>query len=79
MHYNYSIIHKWWFLPPQELMADPVLCADGHSYERAAIEASLRSHDTSPITGEPLPNRNVVPNHALKKVITMLIRDSKLQ
>ncbi len=56
-------------LPMQEVMTDPVLCADGHSYERAAIKAWLRGHDTSPMTGEPLPNRDVVPNHTLRSMI----------
>lgn len=34
----------------QELMRDPVVCADGHSYERSVIEAWLQKHDTSPLT-----------------------------
>ncbi len=31
-------------------MRDPVVCADGHSYERAVIEEWLQDHDTSPLT-----------------------------
>merc|ERR1712146_346013 len=38
------------FLCPltRELMRDPVFTADGQTYEREAIEAWLRDHDTSP-------------------------------
>ncbi|CAI5521754.1 unnamed protein product [Closterium sp. Naga37s-1] len=39
----------------QEIMRDPVITADGHSYERAAIEKWLMHHDTSPMTGKVLP------------------------
>eukprot|EP00271_Cylindrocystis_brebissonii_P008177 TRINITY_DN22182_c0_g1_i1.p1 TRINITY_DN22182_c0_g1~~TRINITY_DN22182_c0_g1_i1.p1 ORF type:complete len:1092 (-),score=169.38 TRINITY_DN22182_c0_g1_i1:27-3302(-) len=39
----------------QDIMRDPVFTADGHSYERCAIEAWLSHHDTSPMTGEVLP------------------------
>ena len=41
----------------QAVMEDPVMTADGHTYERAAIEQWLREHDTSPNTGEPPPRR----------------------
>lgn len=34
----------------QELMSDPVITADGHTYERAGIERWLAEHDTSPLT-----------------------------
>jgi len=55
------------FLCPitQELMADPVITADGHTYERAAIEQWLESHNTSPLTGLPLSTHELSPNEAL--------------
>ena len=52
-----------------EIMTDPVLTADGHAYERAAIERWLQSHDTSPLTRARLPNRNLVPVHPLRQLI----------
>ena len=52
-----------------ELMNDPVICSDGHTYERAAIERWLRSHGSSPKTNAPLPNRTVLPNHNLRGII----------
>lgn len=50
-------------------MSDPVILCDGHTYERSAIEAWLRAHSTSPMTGECLTSTGVVPNRALAKVI----------
>ena len=43
-----------------ELMTDPVFTMDGQTYERAAIEAWLRNHDTSPATGKPLPSNKLI-------------------
>ena len=42
---------------------------DGHSYERAALEAWFRGHDTSPRTGAALASKVLVPNHALRNSI----------
>lgn len=53
----------------QDVMEDPVVCADGHSYERSAITQWLLARDTSPCTNAPLPHKNVVPNHALRNLI----------
>lgn len=58
----------------QEIMKDPVITADGHSYERSAIEKWLKHHDTSPKTGEVLPpppggvgvDKTLRPNHILR-------------
>ena len=47
-----------------ELMVDPVLAADGHAYERSAIEQWLTRSHTSPLTGEPLPSATLLPCHA---------------
>jgi hypothetical protein len=43
----------------QEPMTDPVVAADGHTYERAAIKAWLSSHNTSPMTNMRLSNKTV--------------------
>jgi len=57
----------------QTIMADPVVCADGHSYERACIEAWLASgRGTSPKTHMPLPHTNLVPNLNLRSMIESL-------
>ena len=52
-----------------EVMDDPAICADGHTYERAAIERWLRQRGTSPKTNALLPSRAVLPNHNLRGVI----------
>ena len=47
-----------------------VTVQDGHSYERVAVEAWFRGHDTSPKNGGPaLASKAVVPNHALRNSI----------
>lgn len=53
----------------QDIMSDPQLCADGITYEKAAIAAWLDLHDESPSTGRPLAHRKLVPNHTLRMVI----------
>ena len=37
-----------------EIMQDPVVAADGHSYERSAITKWMQTKDNSPRTGEAL-------------------------
>lgn len=58
-----------------EIMSDPVICADGHSYDRPSIEAWLRNHDTSPRTGMKLPHKQCIPNHQLRKLIEAHLAD----
>lgn len=55
-----------------ELMADPVVAMDGHSYERSAIELHLQRSTESPLTGEPLLAVDLLPNHALRNTIQAL-------
>eukprot|EP01044_Picomonas_judraskeda_P024780 COSAG03_NODE_6951_length_982_cov_16.617946_1_plen_296_part_10 len=53
-----------------EIMRDPVICADGHTYERAAIERWFRTgKNTSPKTNLPLAHRNLIPNITLRQAI----------
>eukprot|EP00752_Nemacystus_decipiens_P005260 g4772.t2 len=58
-----------------EVMIDPVVCEDGHSYERGGIEAWLRNHDTSPMSNTHLNSKMVVPNHALRNSIEAFRRE----
>lgn len=59
------------FLCPiaQDVMRDAVSTCDGHTYERRNIEAWLAEKSTSPITGLPLANKALIPNHNLRKLI----------
>ena len=53
-----------------ELMTQPVLSADGFTYDRHAIEAWLaRGKTTSPTTGAPLAHTMLTPNHLVKSMI----------
>ena len=54
------------------LMDDPVMCSDGHSYERAAIRHWLASANTSPVTNRQLSDRTLLPNHAVKAAVAAL-------
>lgn len=51
----------------QELMVDPVIAADGHTYERHAIERWLASKRTSPKTGGEIETCMLFPNHLLRR------------
>ncbi|KAK1558734.1 hypothetical protein Q3G72_006009 [Acer saccharum] len=53
-----------------EVMQDPVVAADGYTYEAEAMKGWLESgHDTSPMTNLRLPHHQVVPNHSLRSAI----------
>lgn len=45
------------------VMIDPVFTADGHTYEREAIEKWLQTHETSPKTNEKLEHKKLTDNH----------------
>lgn len=53
----------------------PVVAADGHTYERSAIEAwvssqlAARQQPCSPITGQPLAHTQLCPNHFMRSVL----------
>ena len=59
--------------PPEELLCpitlslfeDPVVCEDGFTYDRQAIEQCLRNTDRSPMTNLPLEHR-FLPNRDMK-------------
>mmetsp|Transcript_26722 Transcript_26722/g.39522 ORF Transcript_26722/g.39522 Transcript_26722/m.39522 type:complete len:497 (-) Transcript_26722:32-1522(-) len=48
-----------------EPMREPVVAADGHTYERRAIARWLETSDKSPLTGAVLYHKNLVPNYVL--------------
>ena len=61
------------FLCPitQEMMIDPVILSDGHTYERSAIQTWFDTNPSkrSPMSNEILTNTTLTINHALKKMI----------
>ena len=52
-----------------ELFCDPVTAADGHTYERVAIEEWLKTKGTSPMTQEPLTDTRLIPQFTVKKLV----------
>ena len=66
----------------QELFQDPVVAADGHTYERSKIEEWIRrkgSDVRSPETLQPLVHTLLIPNHALKKSIDEAIESLMIE
>jgi len=66
----------------QDVMEDPVVAADGHSYEKSAFQRHLDHHHEeirrrmewtgwarSPMTNVELANYNTIPNRSLKSAI----------
>ena len=59
----------------QEIMKDPVMCPEGHSYERQAIENWVAVNQSSPITRNRLWLSDLTPNRALKDSISDFMID----
>lgn len=53
----------------QVMMIEPVIAADGHTYERAAMQEWLLQHTTSPVTGVSLAHVRLVPNVLIRSVV----------
>lgn len=53
----------------QEVMEDPYVAADGHTYEHRAIKAWLQKYKISPVTNQRLPHLSIIPNHSLHAAI----------
>nr|XP_018685493.1 PREDICTED: U-box domain-containing protein 33-like isoform X2 [Musa acuminata subsp. malaccensis] len=67
---NYQI--PSYFICPifQEVMSDPLIAADGFTYEAEAIKGWIDSgHETSPMTNLQLPNCELIPNRTLRSAI----------
>ena len=54
-----------------EVLNDPVIAEDGHTYERDAIRRWLILRQTSPLTGEAMGNR-LVPNLTIKSMLSQV-------
>jgi hypothetical protein len=46
-------------------MRDPVVAADGHTYDRSSISRWLQTSDISPLTGTVMAHKTLVPNYLL--------------
>lgn len=63
------------FLCPitHDVMTDPVVSADGYTYEREAIARWFESSRKSPVTGQTLPHTDLVPNQSVRTLLKTLI------
>ena len=62
-----------------DLLREPVVASDGHTYEKMAIEKWLKSDaPTSPLSGERLIDKDIIENRTLKKLIQDLINEGGL-
>ena len=52
-----------------DVMDDPVVATDGHSYERTAIEDWMARNPVSPVTNLPLSSCELISNHNLRSQI----------
>ena len=52
-----------------DLMVDPVIGTDGHTYERTAITEWLSSDSVSPLTRRPMSLADIQPNFALRDAL----------
>jgi len=50
---------------------DPVVCSDGHTYEKEVISAWMKTKKTSPVTREII-SMEMYKNYAVKKVIDLI-------
>lgn len=61
----------------RQLVRMPVIAADGHTYEKASIDAWLaRGKRTSPVTNEAFPHALLVPNHSMRSMVSAF-RDAR--
>lgn len=51
---------------------DPVIAADGFTYERSSIEDWLSRKKTSPMTNVPLEHELLIPNLAVFRAVQAL-------
>ena len=55
-----------------ELMVDPVICADGYTYERCNIESWMVDNNKSPMTNIILDDKELVSDQSLLKLISAI-------
>ena len=68
------------FLCPitQELPIDPVMAADGHVYERKAIEKWLQHNNSSPSTNLEMESKTLLPAVQVKSAIEKMVKSGAI-
>lgn len=76
------LLAKWYCLTlfdfVQMLMVEPVIAADGHTYEKTAMQEWLRQHIISPATGVDLEHACLLPDFAVRSIIADLAHNREL-
>jgi hypothetical protein len=63
-------INQGFFCPiTREIFVDPVVAADGQTYERAAIVGWLAAHGTSPLRGGQISSETLITNWSMRSMI----------
>jgi Mg-chelatase subunit ChlD len=78
MEANKNIPDSFFCELSHQVMKDPVLDRDGHSYERSVITEYIGKNGASPITFQALSLNDLVPNMALKKTIEEYFKNQKV-
>ena len=65
----FALGHTRIFFFLQEMLVEPVIAADGHTYERSALQNWLQDHNTSPVTGASLLHMRMVPNLVIRSAV----------
>ena len=52
-----------------DIMVEPTIASDGHTYEKAALVEWLSRRSVSPITGKAIDAATLIPNHLVKAQI----------
>ncbi|XP_025206511.1 WD repeat, SAM and U-box domain-containing protein 1-like isoform X1 [Melanaphis sacchari] len=62
----------------QQIFRDPVICSDGHTYDRSAMMSWFRRGKfSSPLTNEPLVSKSMTPNTTIKEAISVFIQQNR--
>ena len=61
----------------KELMEEPVIAADGNTYELKAMAQWLNAHNTSPLTNVALDCKTLFLNLAVKRILNKMKESSK--
>jgi hypothetical protein len=64
-----EIPHQFVCFVTEEIIDEPVIGSDGHTYEKAIIEDALEKNAHSPLTRAPMTKESLRPNQALKELI----------
>lgn len=59
-----------------EIMKDPVIMPDGHTYERESIRRALAANPISPMTRQPMKFEDARPDYTLKSLIDDFCRSN---